>query len=110
MRYHPNLILLKVFKRYLNIDERIDFENKISRASTNRENVFMKTMIKYFDLEKLKNNPIIWQDIWIYNYCKYEVSNGLRKSGLIKKYEQKAFILKDVEFWKRVDIKTVKKE
>jgi hypothetical protein len=45
----------------------------------------------------LKDAPLIWQDIWIYNYIKYD--KALHSRHLISKYEKEVFIDNDAEFF-----------
>lgn len=98
LKHHPNLILLKVFRRYLSKNELIEFENKISKCQVQTGKMFTKTLLRNFDIERIKNAPLIWQDIWIYNYCKYEIHNGLRKTQLLKRYELEALFMRDEDF------------
>ena len=103
LQYHPNYILLKVFKRYMTRSEQVIFESNISGCKSENGKLFTNRMLKYFNIELLKTNPLIWQDIWIYNYCMYEIKNGLRKTLLLKRYEQECFIQSDVEFWETIN-------
>lgn len=105
MGYHPNLIILKVFRRYMNQQEQLVFNEKISKCKSERGKVFTNLMLNNFDIEKLKDAPLIWQDIWIYNYCKYEIGVRIRKTKLIKQYENEVFILGDEDFWKCINMK-----
>jgi len=45
---------------------------------------FIRIIQKHFDVEKLRTQPFIWQDIWIYNYLMYDMQKGRRV--LINKY------------------------
>lgn len=105
MRYHPNLIILKVFLRYMTQEEQIVFNEKISKCKSERGKMFTNLMLKNFDIEKLKDAPLIWQDIWIYNYCKYEIGDRIRKTKLIKRYEFEVLIISDEDFWKCINMK-----
>ena len=62
---------------------------------------FLTRLIKNFDVELFKTSPLIWQDIWLYNYIKYDVGDKLPKSGLIAKYEREAIVENDLEFKKK---------
>lgn len=57
-------------------------------------------MLKHFDLEKLRTETLLWEDIWIYNYCNYEITDKIRRDGLISKYEREVFIYDEKEFQK----------
>lgn len=45
---------------------------------------FIKIIQKHFDIERLRTQPFIWQDIWIYNYLMYDMKKSRRV--LINKY------------------------
>jgi hypothetical protein len=100
MKHHPNLILYTVFKRYLSESEQAKFDKYLEKYQDRRSKYFYNGMLKFFDIEKIRNNPMLLEDIWIYNYCKYEVSNRVRKSGLISKYELEVFIHDEKAFRK----------
>lgn len=105
MGYHPNLIILKVFLRYMTQEEQIVFNKEISYCKSERGKAFTNAMLKNFNIEKLKDAPLIWQDIWVYNYCKYDIVDRIRKTSLIKRYEIEVFILNDEDFWKCMNMK-----
>jgi hypothetical protein len=60
---------------------------------------FYRTMLEYVDIEKLRTKPIVKEDIWVYNYCMYEVKNRMTKTKLIKKYEREIFV-DDIQVYK----------
>ena len=72
MKYHPNLIIYKVFKRYLSDAEQAKLVKQLNKYKDQRSKHFYNGMLKHFDLEKLRTKPLLWEDIWIYNYCTYE--------------------------------------
>lgn len=98
MKYHPNLIIYKVFRRYLTDEEKSEFDNLRMNYKDLRSKHFYNAMLKFFDVEKLRLEPLLWQDIWLYNYINFEVNDKLRRSGLISKYEKEIFIYDDTEF------------
>jgi len=68
---------------------------------------FIVIVQKYFDFKTLRDNPIIPEDIWIFNYLMYDnsknqpileigekinVKKGLKKTKLIRKYESQIII------------------
>ncbi len=73
MKYHPNLIIYKVFNRYLSENDQAKFEKQLVKYKDRRSKHFYNGMIRHFDIEKLRVEPLLWEDIWIYNYCNYEV-------------------------------------
>lgn len=98
MRYHPNLIIYKVLNRYLSKSDQVNFDKHLSKYKDQRSKYFYNGMLKHFDLEKLRTEPLLWEDIWIYNYCNYEITDKIRRDGLISKYEREVFIYDEKDF------------
>ena len=98
MKYHPNLIMYKVFSRYLSESDQVKFDKLLSKYKDQRRKYFYNGMLKYFNIEKLRTEPLLWEDIWIYNYCNYEITDKIRRNGLISKYEREVFIYDELEF------------
>lgn len=103
MKRPPNYILLKQALRYLPESEKLDLINKLSTLNSLHK-PFYNCLIKNFDIEVLRTKPLIWQDIWLYNYIKYDVEDKLKRNGLIAKYEREVFIEDDLEFFVRKDL------
>jgi hypothetical protein len=102
MKYHPNHIILKQTLRYLSKDEQLLLLSKLSNLQIEHK-PFLNCLINNFDIELFKNSALIWQDIWLYNYLKYDIAQGIKKNGLIAKYEREVFIDNDIEFFKKKD-------
>jgi len=100
MKFHPNYIILRQALRYLPDEEQDFLINKLSKYNI-KGKPFLKALKNNFDVEKLKDHPLIWQDIWLYNYIKYETNEGLRRNGLIALYEKQIFFIDDSEFFKK---------
>jgi len=103
MKYDTNYIILKQCLRYLNEEDQIKLKKKLVNLNVKHKS-FLNCLIRNFDIEKLKVNPLIWQDIWIYNFIKYDVDPGLKNRRLIDKYEKYIFIDNDKEFFSFKDI------
>lgn len=71
MKHHPHYIIYKQLLRYLSEDEKLLFKKEMFLHNFNNR-TFLLYLVKYFDIEKLKNALLIWQDIWIYNYINYD--------------------------------------
>ena len=99
MKRPPNYILLKQALRYLSEEEKVALISRLSKLD-NANRPFFKCLIKYFDYEVFKTKPLIWQDIWLYNYIVYDTDKSLNRNGLIAKYEREVFIEDDAEFFK----------
>lgn len=100
MKYNLNYIIYKQLMRYLSEDEKQSFRDEFSKHSITKGTI-VKFVLKHFEIERLKNAPLIWQDIWIYNYLKYD--KVLHNKHLISKYEKEVFIDDDSEFFARRD-------
>ena len=100
MKRLPNHILFKQALRYLPEEERIVLTSRLSKFD-NEHKPFFKCLIKHFDIELFRTKPLIWQDIWLYNYIKYDTDKSLRRMGIIAKYESEVFIEDDAEFFEK---------
>lgn len=57
------------------------------------DGIFLRKYLKHFDIEKIRKKPVVWQDIWIYNYLSYDCKEKkLPKKKLLLKYEQEIAI------------------
>lgn len=86
-RNHPQLILLWAARNYISESE---FKTLLDNLYFKRKSdkIFIKKFVLHFDIERFKSKPIVWQDIWIYNYLTYDSNTiALTKSELIKQYE-----------------------
>lgn len=43
---------------------------------------------RHFDIERFRTNPVIWQDIWLYNYITYDVKGSFPRNRLIADYDR----------------------
>jgi len=93
MKYNPVYIIYTQALNYLCEEERNILNKKLSKYKS-YSLPFFKNLLLNFDIEKFKTNPVIPEDIWLYNYIKYEVTNKIPKSKLISKYEKEIFIPK----------------
>lgn len=102
MKYHPNYNILKQTLRYLTDLERATLRGKLIKLKGNNK-TYLNCLVRNFDIEKFKDTPLIWQDIWLYNYIKYDTNQGIKRSGLIAKYGREVFIDDDAEFLAKKD-------
>ncbi len=90
LKYRPQIILLWVARNYLNEAE---FKRLLdSLYKCNRDKLFLHNFLKNFDVELLRTKPIIWQDIWIYNYLTYDCKEKLTKTQQLLNYEREFII------------------
>ena len=90
LKYPPKFILLWVARNYLNDGDFKKLLDKLYQCKTDK--TFHKGFMESFDIELLRHKPIIWQDIWIYNYLLYDCKDKLPKTQLIYNYE-KEFVI-----------------
>lgn len=92
MKYPPVYIIYKQACKYLTREEEDDLVKKLAKYKDFKGRPFYNAFLKNFDIEVFKDKPLILEDIWLYNYIKYEVTDDyLPRVGLIAKYEKKVF-------------------
>mgnify|MGYP006896873745 CR=1 FL=1 len=93
MIYPPVYIIFTQARKYLTREEETSLVNKLHKLDKFNGRPYLKVLLKNFDVEIFKDNPIIPEDIWLYNYIKYEITNkSIPKKGLIAMYERKIFL------------------
>jgi hypothetical protein len=92
MTYTPRFIIYLAVVKYLNKDQIEDLKKELGESGLKQDRKFLSIIKKYFDFEVFKDKPMLWQDIWIYNYLRYEVKLRLPRRGLIAKYEKEVII------------------
>jgi hypothetical protein len=92
MKYSPRNIIFCAVSRYLDDDTYAKIMNQIGNEYPKQDRAFISILKRHFDFELMKDRPIIWQDIWIYNYLKYDWDNHkFKKSArLLSKYEKES--------------------
>lgn len=92
MKNSPLYIIYTQACKYLSEHEVKELSDKISKGTDRHGKIFLKIFLKNFDIEVFKNKPLIPEDIWLYNYIKYEITKKrIPRSGLIKLYEKTFF-------------------
>lgn len=86
MRYSNRFIYYFCAIHYLKGKKLKDFNELIKSESIKTDKQFLKILFDFFDIELLKDNSYIWQDIWVYNNMKYE--NFSKRSKLLNQYEK----------------------
>ena len=67
MKYNIKYIVFYAMSKYLDDKSFDDFKKALARKNPKQDRAFASLVKDHFDLEKFKTDPIIWQDIWIYN-------------------------------------------
>ena len=93
MKYPPTYIIYTQACKYLNKEQEAILTKKLFRYKNVKGRLFLKAFLKNFDIEQFKDSPLIWEDIWLYNYIKYEITDrSIPRIGLIAKYEREVFL------------------
>jgi hypothetical protein len=92
MKHTPRTIIFIAVSRYLTEDDIKKIIFDLTSENVKQDRKFLSVIRRYFDFEKFKDAPYIWQDIWLYNYLLYDHKTKLRRDGLIAKYEREIVI------------------
>jgi hypothetical protein len=89
VKYHPRYIIYFAVSRYLDDRTCSEVWKKFGTEFPKQDRKFLSIMKQHFNFELMKDKPFIWQDIWIYNYLKYDYDgHKFKRSGLLAKYER----------------------
>lgn len=66
MNLSPLDIIFKQMCKYLNKEEEEKFIKKLSKLKRREGRPFLKNLLKNFDIEVFKDDPLIPEDIWLY--------------------------------------------
>ena len=94
LKYEPRQILLWVARNYLTRSKYLDLINDLARSRFG-DVIFLNKYQKHIDIELFRKNPVVWQDIWIYNYIIYDFPikrKFKRIDKLIMRYEREILI------------------
>lgn len=72
MKLSIRQIIFVAFSNYMSNSQIEDVRKEIGRKLKWSPNQFIQIFQKHFDLELLRTNPVIKEDILIYNYLMYE--------------------------------------
>gem|GEM_PF-1883652 len=79
-------VLYHALVKYLDHKKLIRFKAMLEKKRPKQIRAFVTIFRRYFDLETLRFCPIIWQDIWIYNYIVYDMKS--KNNRLLKEYNK----------------------
>ncbi len=92
MKNTPLYIIFTQACKYLSEQEVNDLKDKLSKTNNKQGKIFLRIFLQNFDIEVFKDKPLILEDIWLYNYIKYEITEKkIPRRGLIEMYEKKIF-------------------
>ncbi|MDT0648106.1 hypothetical protein RM545_15535 [Zunongwangia sp. F260] len=93
MKYPPVYIIFTQACKYLSREEEQKLIDKLSQLKELKGRPYLNILLKNFDIKVFKDAPLVPEDIWLYNYIKYEItSKTIPRKGLIAKYERKVFL------------------
>ena len=109
MKLSPKHIIFISVSNYLSATEVCELKDEIAKFDRVPDAKFIKIVERHFDFNKLKDSPVIPEDIWLYNYLMYEnkkkdnhkihdigekinFKGRLLKKGLIVQYETKVIL------------------
>jgi len=99
MKYSPRNIIFCAISKYLDDKTYKKVMDQIGKEFPQQDRKFLTIIKRHFDFELMKDKPVIWQDIWIYNYLKYDYDNHkFARSGLIAKYEREIVLPSEKSF------------
>lgn len=89
MIYSPRNIILCSVSKYLNDMIYDQLIAHLKKDPPKQDRKYIRIIQGYFDFELMRTKPHFKQDIWIYNYLKYDYTgNKLKKLRLLAKYER----------------------
>jgi len=93
MKHSPRNVIFCAVAKYLDAKKYDKVLNQLGKEFPKQDRKFLTILKRHFDFEMMKDKPIIKEDIWIYNYLKYDYHNHkFARSGLIAKYEREIVI------------------
>lgn len=73
---------------YLNVAIYDQLIARLTKEFPKQDRKFITIIQEYFDFDLKKTKPFYKEDIWVYNYLKYDYEgNKLKKLRLLSKYE-----------------------
>lgn len=103
MKYSPRNIILCGVSNYLNEATYDRLMAHLTKEFPKQDRKYIRIIQEYFDFEMMKTHPYHKEDIWIYNYLKYDYEgNKLKKLRLLSKYDREIIRQNDVSFRKEL--------
>jgi len=104
MKYSPRTIIFCAVSRYLDDPTYYRVLDHIGREYPKQGRKFLAILKKHFDFELMKDKPYIWQEIWIYNYLKYDYKGSkFARKELLAKYESE-IVLPSEKYYKELSL------
>lgn len=87
MNRNPRYIVFWAVTNYLTESELEKLTADLIMNEAKNRRKFLDVISRHFDFERLRENPIYWQDIWIYNYIKLYPKARRQGKNLIDRYD-----------------------
>jgi len=98
MKYSPRYVIYLAVTKYLKKEQIACLNYDLEHSQVKKTAHFLKVVERYFDIEILKDRPIIWQDVWLYYHLKHELKSILSNTEWIQKYEKEIIEPKNIAF------------
>jgi hypothetical protein len=100
MKYSPRNVIFCAVSKYLDNDSYGRLMDQIGKEFPKQDRAFIGIIKQHFDFDRMKDKPVIWQDIWVYNFLKYDWDNRKikRSARLLVKYEKEIIIPSEKAF------------
>lgn len=100
MKYSPRNIIFCAVSKYLDDKTYKKVMDQIGKEFPKQDRAFISIIKQHFDFDLMRDRPVISQDIWIYNYLKYDWDNKRfkRSARLLLKYEKEIILPSESAF------------
>lgn len=102
----PRHVIYWAVTNYVSEEVRLQIIADISVYKKLNDRLFLRVIKKHFNISRFKDEPFIWQDIWLYNYLTYDYKGGaMQKSNpLIRMYAKEILIPTDTAVFNLLQI------
>jgi hypothetical protein len=102
MRINPKHVILVAVSNYVSKVEMDQMKLEIGEAKRLTDDKFIRIIERHFDFKRLRDDPAVSEDIWLFNYLMYEnhkkdnfsVIDTGEKISIKGKFQKKGLILK----------------
>lgn len=88
MKHSPQFIIWWSVSRYLTPAELEFHLAEMAKLNPMGNTKFINYIKKHFDIERLRTEPVEWQDIWVYNYITISRKSKISRNPLLTDYER----------------------
>ncbi|MBS1941169.1 MAG: hypothetical protein JST38_09860 [Bacteroidetes bacterium] len=88
MEHSPRLVVLLALLRYMKPEEVERMKIDLAKLKAVTDRLLVDRFRKYLDIERLRTEPLVPEDIMVYNYLQYEFTGKFIKTKLLARYER----------------------